>query len=180
MHIGIVIAIVLASSIGCVLLFWLLYGWYSWNKLKHLNPKLPRVAIDPREYSGKWYEFASVPARFERGCSNTTAEYSVDGDRLRVLNTCFRNNHWTRASGYAYPTKNPGVFGVSFFPGVFGNYTVIYRDPTTSIVSDSGMKYLWILSRTPQISEKKERALLTWLRRQQFDTDRLSYAKHDR
>ena len=31
--------------------------------------------VDLEKYSGVWFEIAAFPTRFEKGCSNTTAEY---------------------------------------------------------------------------------------------------------
>ena len=33
--------------------------------------------VDINKYSGKWYEIASYPQRFQKGCHCTTAEYTL-------------------------------------------------------------------------------------------------------
>ena len=177
MHIAVIICIVVASLLCAILITWGILSLYTWNKLSFLNPKLKPVPISPAEYAGKWYEVASRPPRIQAGCSNTTAEYTVEGDRLRVVNSCLRNGKYVTAKGYAYPTNNKGVFGVSFFPGIYGNYTVIYRDPETSIVSEPKQEYVWILSRTPQISPGKRERLFIWLKKHDFDTKNINYTK---
>ncbi|HWR71834.1 MAG TPA: lipocalin family protein, partial [Nitrospirota bacterium] len=39
---------------------------------------VPRV--DLARYAGTWYEIASFPQRFQKGCSDTRAVYTVRGD----------------------------------------------------------------------------------------------------
>lgn len=33
--------------------------------------------VDLNKYAGKWFEIASFPQRFQKGCNCTTAEYTV-------------------------------------------------------------------------------------------------------
>ena len=33
--------------------------------------------IDLEKYQGKWYEIANYPTKFQKGCSCTTAEYTI-------------------------------------------------------------------------------------------------------
>ncbi|MCE9539209.1 MAG: lipocalin family protein, partial [Bacteroidetes bacterium] len=33
--------------------------------------------VDLKKYSGKWYEVASYPQRFQKGCNCTTADYTL-------------------------------------------------------------------------------------------------------
>jgi len=175
MNTGTIVGIVIGAFVLLLLLIWLFLSWYTWRKLNHVNPKLPRVSIDPKEYSGKWFEIASYPSWFENGCTHSTAEYTINGDRIKVTNRCIRDGQSTEAIGYAYKTEQKGVLGVSFFPGIYGNYTVVYRDPTTSIVTDPDQKYLWILSRQHQISKKRKTQLITWLKKHEFETDKLQF-----
>ena len=178
MHIGVIIGIVIGILFVLFLVIWLAISIYTWHKLNKLNPHLPRVSIDPKEYAGKWYEIASVPSWFEKGCSHTTAEYTVEQNRIKVTNKCIRNGKHDVANGYAYPTKHYGVLGVSFFPGIYGNYTVVYRDTKTSIVSDPERNYMWILSRDKQITKSKTLHLMAWLKKHHFDSSRLVFTKH--
>ena len=33
-------------------------------------------SVDINQYLGKWYEIASIPQRFQKGCAASSAEYS--------------------------------------------------------------------------------------------------------
>ena len=172
---GEIVAIVVASVVLFVVILWLWLSWYTWRKVKRVNPDIPRVKIDPQEYRGRWYEVARYPQWFEKGCSDVTATYTPTDDGIKVENKCYRNNDWSISEGWAYPAGPEGILGVSFFPGVYGQYMVTYRDPDTSIVTNADRTSLWVLSRKPSITRSKRKKLLQWLQHESFDTKPLEF-----
>lgn len=174
---GAVAGVVVGALVITLLLLYLFARWYTWRRANRVNPVIPRVALDVNEYAGEWHELASYPTWFEKGCSHTTARYVPEGDTLKIINRCFRRGHWEEAVGRAYPTDFEGVLAVEFFPGLYGNYTVTYRDPQTAIVTNPDRSTLWILSRKPRISGKKKTSLLRWLQTHHFNTDRLTFSE---
>jgi apolipoprotein D and lipocalin family protein len=125
----------------------------SWFSAKRGPEGVDTVPVDLSKYAGLWYEIARLPTSFQKGCTNTTAEYVNYGNKIRVINRCFRDGEQTTGKAWAYPTGNPGIFGVSFFPGIFGNYSVIRLSDTTSMVSNNKKTMLWILHRNSKMSE---------------------------
>lgn len=175
---GAIAGIVVGSVVAFLILLYVFLRWYTWRKANRIDPKMPRVAIDPREYAGRWYEIAAYPTWFEAGCVNAEARYVPERDHLKVINRCYRNGQWEESVGRAHQTDYEGVFAVDFFPGIYGNYTVTYRDPETAIVTNADRTTLWILSRQRQISGQKKTKLLHWLENHRFDTDRLKFQHH--
>lgn len=171
-----IVLIVIGSLLIFLAFLYLFFSWYSWKRCNRVNPSVPNVAVDAKEYSGTWYEIAAYPKWFEKGCSHTTAKYTPNKEGLLVENSCMRNGSMTTSRGQAYPTKYPGVFGVSFFPGIYGNYTVTYRDPQTSIVTNPDKSTLWILSRTPNLAHKDR--IMRWLKEHNFDTTKLKWTEN--
>ena len=56
-------------------------------------PLTPVSAVDLNRYLGTWYEIASYPAWFQKGCTGSTADYSrLPDGRVRVINRCFKNS----------------------------------------------------------------------------------------
>jgi apolipoprotein D and lipocalin family protein len=57
-------------------------------------PSLQTVAqVDLQKYAGKWYEIASIPQSFQRGCHCTTAEYTLsEKGYVIVENRCNRGS----------------------------------------------------------------------------------------
>jgi len=49
---------------------------------------------------GKWYEIAHLPFKFEDGCSNITATYTLNNNgSISVLNECMKNGKTKQATG---------------------------------------------------------------------------------
>lgn len=168
-------AIIIASVSVFLVLVYLFLKWYTWRRATRVDPSVPRVAIDMNEYAGKWYEIASYPSWFEAGCKNVTATYKPEQGNIKVMNACYRNGRFEESIGTAYPTGHYGMLAVEFVPGIYGNYTVTYRDHDTSIVTNQDRSYLWILSRHPTMNAAKKAKLIQWLRTHDFNTEKLVY-----
>ena len=162
-------------------------GLFMWGALlsggmaQTANPVVSVAEVDLSRYIGKWYEIASFPMFFQRKCvANTTAEYqSNDSGGIRVLNRCNTEKGVDEALGVA--TVVPG-FGnsrlkVSFFWPFTGDYWILGLDPEYrfAVVGSPNRKYLWILSRTPQLPAPLLDAALAAAQAQGFDVKELRY-----
>jgi apolipoprotein D and lipocalin family protein len=113
------------------------------------------------QYLGTWYEIARMDHSFERGMSNVTANYKLrDDGKVAVLNKGYYadKSKWKSATGVAKFTgeANRGALRVSFFRPFYGGYNVILlaEDYSYALVAGDSEKYLWILSRTPELAEE--------------------------
>jgi len=111
-------------------------------------------------YLGKWYEIARLDHSFERGLTHVTAEYSRREDGgVRVLNRGFsiETGDWKETEGKAYFVESPnlGYLKVSFFGPFYGSYIVFELDKDAyqyAFISGPDTSYLWLLARTPTVS----------------------------
>ena len=155
------------------------------------EPLVPIVKLDVARYMGSWYEIAKYPNFFQRKCaSNTVAQYSAQADgTLRVFNKCVQEDGkpidargQARQIGDATSPKLEVRFApawLSFLPFVWGDYWVIDIDADYQLVAVSEPKreYLWILSRTPEVSGKAYDELLVRLQKTGFDLKKLEKSK---
>ncbi|NBQ92156.1 MAG: lipocalin [Betaproteobacteria bacterium] len=154
---------------------------------------LPALAVAP--YMGRWYQVAYYPNFFQRQCvADTTATYrELPDGTVEVLNRC-RTASGTvdQVLGTARPVAGvsaleggqlrPARLEVSFLPrwlrwtGVgWGAYWVVDRPEhgRYAIVSEGRREYLWVLSRTPQLSAEDRLAVRSRLQALGFDLERL-------
>lgn len=148
------------------------------------SPPLPVVGeIDLDRYAGRWYEIASFPQRFQKGCVATTATYTrLDASRIRVVNEC-RDGSFDgalrRVEGVAWvadPDESAAKLKVQFFWPFRGDYWVIELDPDYrhAVVGHPSRDSLWILSRTPTLDPEVYADLLARIEAHGYDLGRLS------
>jgi len=140
--------------------------------------------VDLTRYAGKRYEIAAFPMFFQRRCiGDTTAEYRLrpDGD-VEVVNRCRTETGFDEAVGKASAVSGTGnaQLKVSFFWPFRADYWVIGLDDAYqwAVVGNPNRKYLWILSRSPQLSNDQLDKALQAAASQGFDLSRLKYTSH--
>jgi len=144
-------------------------------------------SLDVPSYMGTWYQVAWFPNRFQKQCvSHTSATYRRLPEGVEVLNRCrLADGRIDDVLGLARPAGSvlvgdrlePAKLEVSFLPGwlrwlpIWGDYWVIQRagDGRYAVISEASRKYLWVLSRTPQLAAADETAIRSQLVQQGFD-----------
>lgn len=166
---------------------------FSTHSVKAYQPKFIKddvttvSSVDLKRYAGKWYEIARFPNRFQKQCvGNTTAEYSLKSDgNVEVINRCLKKNgQYDDAKGKAKIVDKqsnaklevrfaPAV--LSFIPNVWGDYWIIDLDPNYqyAVVGDPNRKYLWILSRTAEMTDATYQGILRKLEKMGYDPNKL-------
>lgn len=143
--------------------------------------------VDLERYLGVWHEVARLPNRFEDHCvSDVTATYKRRPDgRLDVTNRCrTKDGGPDEANGVArvVDTSTNAKLKVRFAPAwlgvlpfVWGDYWIIglADDYSYAIVGSPDRKYLWFLSRSPELDRASWDAALAIARDNGFDLSRL-------
>lgn len=137
--------------------------------------------VDVARYMGLWYEIAAFPQRFQKGCTGTTATYTLRADgQVDVLNRCRRDSldgEERSAKGRARvvdPATNAKL-EVSFFRPFWGDYWIIDlgAEYDYAVVGHPGRDYLWILSRTPTMDEATYETIVAGLAARGYEVDKL-------
>jgi lipocalin len=120
---------------------------------------VPRLDIE--RYLGRWYEIARYQHSFEKTLVGATAEYSLRSDgKIQVLNSGFKNSldgKYTSVKAVAWRPDDsvPGALKVKFFGLFTSDYLVFGLDDEQyqwALVGNNSRKFLWFLSRTPEVS----------------------------
>ena len=125
-------------------------------------------SVDLNEYAGTWYEIGRLPMYFQRKCAaDVTANYTqkTDGSGIIVTNKCVsEDGSGITAEGLAKPVDESGSkLKVTFLPKWIrwipvgrADYWVLARDADykTALVGTPDKKYLWLLARSPNISQE--------------------------
>ena len=130
-------------------------------------------------YLGTWYEIARFDHTFERGMENVTAEYLLrDDGKVDVLNSGWKDGKFNTAEGKARqpdPSADPAHLEVSFFLFFYSDYNILMLDDDyqVAMVGSKSPKYLWILSRTPEVSDSVLDQVLEEASGRGYDIDKL-------
>jgi apolipoprotein D and lipocalin family protein len=146
-------------------------------------PPLETVAhVDLSRYAGTWFEIASFPQRFQRGCTGTTATYTPRaGGEVEVVNRCRKDSldgeeKSVRGRARVVDRTTNAKLEVSFFRPFWGDYWIVdlADDYSFAVVGHPGRDYLWILSRTATMPDATYEQILARLRTKGYETSRLA------
>lgn len=147
----------------------------------------PVANVDLLRYTGKWYEIAKYPNRFQTQCvGNTTANYTLkQNGRIEVRNECLLKSGKTKtAVGEAKVTDKVtnAKLKVRFAPSalawlslVWGDYWIIDLDKEYNYVAigEPKREYFWILSRKSSMDDATYRDILRRAEAMGFDPTRV-------
>ncbi|MDD2278824.1 MAG: lipocalin family protein [Bacteroidales bacterium] len=133
------------------------------------------------QFMGTWYEIARFPHSFERNLVGVTATYRFkENGNVEVINQGHKNDlvgKVKRAKAFAKipDTNEPGRLKVFFFWPFGADYLILDLDPNYqwALVGSSSPKFLWILSRTPQMVPEQYSAIVNKARGLGYNIDKL-------
>lgn len=137
--------------------------------------------LDVNRFMGSWYEIARYEHSFEKGMTHVKANYSLLPDgTIRVLNSGMKNGKKKEIEGKAIKKKGSNSnskLEVSFFLWFYSDYFVFELDDNYqyAVIGSSSDKYLWILSRTPQLPQSTINDLLIKIKKRGYDTSKLYF-----
>jgi apolipoprotein D and lipocalin family protein len=143
---------------------------------------VPHVELS--KYLGKWYEIAHLPFKFEDGCSDITATYTLLKDgKVAVLNQCIKNGKAKASKGKAkvIDKATNARLKVTFFWPFYGDYWIIKLGEAYdyAVVGTPNRKYLWILNRTPQMDNALLSQIIEFVKSNGFDVENLIKTNHN-
>lgn len=136
--------------------------------------------VDLEKYAGEWYEIASFPQSFQKGCTCTKATYSANEDgTIKVENSCNLpekgKTKTSTAKAFVEDGSGNAKLNVQFFWPFKGKYWIIdlAKDYSYAVVGHPNRKYLWILSRTPEMDQATYDGILQRAEEKGFDLEKL-------
>jgi apolipoprotein D and lipocalin family protein len=145
------------------------------------NPIPPVGNVDLPRFMGDWYVIANIPTFVERESYDAVETYALRKDGK--IQTTFRHRKGSfdapidtmRPVGTVRAGTNNAVWGMQFIWPIKAEYVIVYLDDayTQTIVGRSARDYVWIMARSPQISEADYAAHVARLRALGYDTAKL-------
>lgn len=136
--------------------------------------------VDLEKYQGIWYDVASFPQRFQKGCYCTSATYTQKDKYIEVYNRCAKDSadgkiSSVKGKAFVRDEESNAKLAVQFFWPFKGKYWVIGLDEDYryAVIGEPSRRYLWILSRTRQLPEELYNEALAIAASKGFDISKL-------
>jgi apolipoprotein D and lipocalin family protein len=138
---------------------------------------MPTVeSVDLNKFMGDWYVIANIPTFIERQAYNAVERYELDSDGNIPTTFTFNKGSFDgplktyRPKGFITDKSNNSLWGMQFIWPIKADYRIVYLsdDYQQVIIGRKARDYVWLMARTPQISDTDYQALLQ-------KTERLGY-----
>ena len=128
---------------------------------RNLPPIVPVANVDLPRFMGDWYVIATVPTRFEKNAFNALETYVLQPDGDVATSFRFRDGAFDgklkkiHSTGFVKDGTGNAVWGVEVFWPIKAQYIVAYLkdDYSQTIVARDARDYLWVMVRTPTVSQ---------------------------
>ena len=139
-------------------------------------PTVPHV--DLARFMGSWYVIANIPTFIERGAHNAVESYELQTDGSIQTTFTFRDGSFTgkrkeyRPRGFVVDTASNALWGMRFVWPIKADYRITWLkdDYSQTIISRQKRDYVWIMARSPLISDEDYKQLLQRVAAQGYDT----------
>ncbi len=167
----------LAALAGAIAL---LAGCQSMTSAKDLPPLELASAVDIPRFMGDWYVIANIPTFVEKGAHSAKESYRLEPDGTVATTFTFRAGAFDgppkdyHSKGFVLG-ENGAVWGQQYVWPFKADYRVGYLAPDygQTVITREKRDYVWIMSRTPTMSEADLKKLTDFVARQGYDVSKL-------
>ena len=142
---------------------------------------LPPLSIAPQvdlpRFMGDWYVIANIPTALERDAHGAVESYRVEPDGTMATTFTFRDGSVDgkvkryHPRGFVKDHPSNAVWGMRFIWPFKADYRIVYVSPDyqRTIVGREKRDNVWVMARTPQISEADLQDLRARVEKEGYD-----------
>ena len=127
--------------------------------------------VDLARFMGDWYVIANIPTSIEKGAHNAVESYRLDDDGSIDTTFTFRDGAFDgklktyNPRGFVVDRNSNALWGMRFIWPIKADYRIVYVDEAYSqtVIGRQKRDYVWIMARTPQISEADYQRLIAFV-----------------
>lgn len=137
--------------------------------------------VDLERFMGDWYVIANIPTFLEKGAHNAVESYRLDDDGSIATTFTFREDGFDgeekeyNPRGFVRNTETNATWGMRFIWPFKADYRIAHlnEDYTQTIIGRQSRDYVWIMARTPVISDTDYDRLVWIVSSYGYDTSKL-------
>mgnify|MGYP001825776660 CR=1 FL=1 len=137
--------------------------------------------VDLDRFMGRWYVIANIPTFLEKGAHNAVESYELDDDGSIKTTFTFRKGAFDgeekefNPRGFIKDETSNALWGMRFIWPIKADYRIVYLndDYSQTIIGRQKRDFIWIMARTPTISEQDYALLIERSKDLGYDTSKI-------
>lgn len=137
--------------------------------------------VDLERFMGRWYVIANIPTAIEKGAHNAVETYELDDDGTINTTFTFRKGGFDgeekryNPRGFVKDTQTNALWGMQFIWPIKADYRIVYlsEDYGQTIIGRQKRDFLWIMARSPSVSENDYKTLIEASKKLGYDISRI-------
>ncbi|MDP1947209.1 MAG: lipocalin family protein [Nitrospirota bacterium] len=138
-------------------------------------------AVDLERFMGDWYVIANIPSFIETNAYNAMESYRLAEDGTVATTFSFREGGFEgerktyHPTGYIIDRQSNAVWGMQFIWPIKSDYRIISVNDAydQTIIGRIQRDYVWLMARTPQISEGDYQRFLQVITEEGYDVSKV-------
>lgn len=137
--------------------------------------------VDLDRFMGKWYVIANIPTFLEKGAHNAVELYEMNDDGTISTTFRFREDSFDgdveefTPKGFIRDEQTNALWGMRFIWPIRADYRIVYLDDDymQTVIGRQKRDYVWIMARTPSISDADYRQLIEFCESIGYDVSKI-------
>lgn len=146
-----------------------------------LPPITPVPQVDLPRFMGDWYVIAAIPTAIETQAYNAIESYRLDYDGTIDTTFTFRKGSFDgpekryNPRGFVVENSGNALWGMQFIWPIKADFRIAWlaADYSSTVIARNARDYVWIMARTPTISDEHYSELTTFIESLGYDLKKL-------
>ncbi len=143
--------------------------------------------VDLPKFMGDWYVIAVIPTLIETQSYNAIEHYQLNADGTIATTFTFYKGAFDgpfkthQPKGFVKPESGNALWGMQFIWPIKAEYRIAYLDVQyqRTIIARNARDYVWIMARSPQISDVNYLEMTNFVKNLGYDMSKLRKVPQD-
>ena len=143
--------------------------------------------VDLDRFMGDWYVIATIPTFLERDAYNPIETYQLNSDGTIATTFTFNKGSLNgptkiyRPRGFIKDKRTNAIWDMQFVWPIKADYRIVYLDDDyqQTIIGRNSRDFVWVMARTPRITEQDYLNLVTMVGSLGYNLNDLQKATHE-
>lgn len=146
-----------------------------------MNEVKPVNHVDLPRFMGDWYVIAVIPTLIEKQAHNAIERYDLNADGTIATTFTYHKGaidgplKTYKPKGFVVPNTGNAIWGMQFIWPIKADFRIAYLDEAyqRTIIARNARDYVWLMARTPEISEADYQDMVHFTEQLGYDVSKL-------